>query len=114
MIQVGCGLAHIPVGDFVRHALLPVLVPVVPAALLATGTQTVVPATSWPVLIAEAVVAAAVYAFVSLALLASPRDIRRLAQTGFRRLAGTEARVTGFAGRAPSPRAEEVDVEVAR
>ena len=114
MIHVGCGLARIAVGDFVRRALLPVLVPVVPAALLATGTQAVFPATSWPVLIAEAVIAAGAYAFVSLVLLASPGDIRRTARTGLSRLAGTEERSTGFAGRAASHRAEEVDVEAAR
>ena len=113
MIVIGCRLAQLPVASYVREALLPVLVPVMPAALIAIAAQTYLPATSWPVLFAECLLVIALYAVTSLLLLFTPRDLKRFVLEGARRLRARRERVSAI-GLAANRRSEEVDAEAIR
>ena len=111
MIAIGCRLAHLPVVAYVRDALVPVLAPVLPAAMLAAGAQAVLPATTWPVLAAECFLAITVYVLASLLLLSSPRELRHFVREGAKTLRNREAAAPVLSGLTSSRRGEEVDVE---
>jgi hypothetical protein len=84
-----------------------------PAALIAIAAQTYLPATSWPVLFAECLLVIALYAVTSLLLLFTPRDLKRFALEGARRLRARRERVSAI-GLAANRRSEEVDAEAIR
>jgi O-antigen/teichoic acid export membrane protein len=114
MIVVGCRLAGLPVRDFVREALVPVIVPVAPAALLAAAAQLVLPAETWGVLVVEGLIVAATYVVISLLLLFTPRDLARFVREGADKLRERGAPRQAVSARVSNRRVEEVDVEAIR